>query len=73
MLAKELQPGDQYRDDSGRVQVTVILGAKPDGINPLTRKPQVHVGVEHADGGHSPRWFDADDEVPYTRPEPQET
>lgn len=69
MLAKELKAGDQYRDADGRVQITVALAARPDLTNPISGVPQVVVGVEYADGGHSRRWFDADAEVPYTRPE----
>jgi hypothetical protein len=68
MLAKMLKAGDEYRDLDGVVQVTVILDAQPDGINPVTGKPQVVTGVRYRDGSNL-RWFDADDEVPYTRPE----
>lgn len=72
MLARELLKGDVYCDTDGTVQVTVLSDATPDGFNPVTGVPQIHVGVEFRDGGHSPRWFDADAEVPYTRPESEE-
>lgn len=69
MLAKELKAGDQYRDENGTVQITVVLAAEPELPNPVSGVPQVGVGVKFRDGGHSRRWFDADAEVPYTRPE----
>lgn len=69
MLAKNLKAGDQYRDLDGNVQITVILDAKPDGINPANGKPQVVTGVRFRDGGSTLRWFDADDNLAYTQPE----
>jgi hypothetical protein len=68
MLAKELQAGDEYRDADGNVLITILTDAVSEGVNPVNGKLQVYVGVRHADGGHAPRYFDADDEVPYTRP-----
>jgi hypothetical protein len=68
MLAKELRQGDQYYDADGKLQITVLTNALPEGINHKSGKPQIYVGVAHADGGHSPRYFDADEEVPYVRP-----
>lgn len=70
MLAQELQAGDEYRTHlDGTVEITVIQDAKPDGINPLTGKTQVCAIVRFRDGGLAPRWFDADDDVDYIRPE----
>lgn len=73
MLAKELKAGDVHLDNEGDIQITVLSDAVPDGVNHLNGKPQVHVGVQFSDGGHAPRWFDADDEVPYVRPKPEES
>lgn len=68
MKASELRAGDEYRDADGTVQMTVILDAKADGVDLDTDKPQVVVGVRYRDGGANLRWFDAEAEVPYTRP-----
>lgn len=67
MLAKDLRAGDEYRDENGLVQITIRTDATSAGFSPANGARQVHVGVEHADGGHSPRWFDAEAEVPYVR------
>lgn len=69
MLAKELKAGDEYCDREGAVQITVLFDAKPDGVNPENGKPQVVTVVRYRDGGNSLRWFDADADVVYTRPE----
>ena len=68
MLAKDLRQGDQHYDEDGKLQITVLTNAMPEGINHENGKPQIYVGVAFADGGHSPRYFDADAEVPYVRP-----
>jgi hypothetical protein len=68
MKAKELKRGDVYRDGKGVIQVTIILDAQDDGTGP-SGEAQVVAGVRHRDGGAGLRWFDAEDEVPYTREE----
>lgn len=68
MKAHELRAGDEFRDANGTVQMTVLLDAKADGDSPVTGKSQVVVGVRYRDGGANMRWFEAEDEVPYTRP-----
>jgi hypothetical protein len=68
MKAHELREGDEYRTESG-VQITVIRDAVEDGVSTTSGVMQVCVIARFRDGGTAPRWFDADDEVPYTRPE----
>lgn len=71
MIARELLKGDVYCDTNGVVQITVESDSVYDGYNPDNGKMQVRVDVRFRDGGRAPRWFDADDEVPYQHPLPE--
>lgn len=68
MKAKDLIKGCQYRDGKGTVQITILMDATPDGTT-AAGEPQVVAAVRFRDGGSGLRWFDAEDEVPYTLPE----
>ena len=71
MKAHELRKGDEYRDGEGITQMTAITNASADGTH--EGKPQIVVTVRYLDGGANLRWYDADAEVPWMRPEVTET
>lgn len=60
MNSDNIEPGDELRDEEGKLVYTVISKS--------TQPPHVRAVVKYIDGGHGVRIFEAGKETPLIRP-----